>query len=175
MRPKEHDTLSMVVNEQVEESKAEELEAGDSSPDPAPEGASEETSRSYAPNWLPLAYSIEFLIALMAIITVWSEIGGQDPLDLMPWYTKLACVVAGAWCTVRFTAGMVEEKKVWNHRTVAWFAAIVLLAIAMAGITYYYHLQQNELNQPDTDDTTTAAMNTSFPTVLADVHDRITL
>ena len=28
----------------------------------------------------------------------------------MPWYIKLGCVVGLAWCCVRFTAGIVEQK-----------------------------------------------------------------
>jgi hypothetical protein len=164
----------MGVNEQLEESKAEELPAGESSPESVPEGTGEETSPTNPPNWLPLAYSVEFLIALMAIITVWSEIGGEGHLELMPWYTKLACVLAGAWCSVRFTAGLVEEKKSWNHRTTGWFMALVLLGIVMAGITYYYHLHE-EFDQPDTDDTSTAALRPRVPWLLGDAsNDRIT-
>ena len=41
------------------------------------------------PNLLRLAYVSEFLLALLAILSLWSEVGGQGPLDLMPWYTKL--------------------------------------------------------------------------------------
>lgn len=148
----------MGVSEQLDESKAEELGAEDARPESAPEGAGEETPRSSSPAWLPLAYSIEFLVALIAVITVWSEIGGQGHLDLMPWYTKLACVLVSSWCCVRLTAAMVEGKKAWNQRTAAWFAALVLVGIVMAGITYYYHLHE-ESDQPDSDDTTTAVMN----------------
>ena len=38
---------------------------------------------------LRLAYTTQFLLALLAIFVVWSEIGGQSHLDLMPWYLKL--------------------------------------------------------------------------------------
>jgi hypothetical protein len=41
-----------------------------------------------------LAYVAEFLLALIAIWTLWSQVGGQGHLDLMPWYDKLGLSVA---------------------------------------------------------------------------------
>ncbi len=135
----------------------------------------DEQPRAASPNWLLLAYAIEFLLALMAIITVWSEIGGQGHLDLMPWYAKLACVLAAAWCSVRFTAGIVEEKKLWTSRTVVWFAGILIMAVVMGAITYYYHLHEEEI-PADSDDTTTAVMNAAPAAGWADLNnDRITI
>lgn len=108
------------------------------------------------PSWIRLAYALEFLVALIAILNVWSEIGGQGHLDLMPWHIKLACLVGMAWSTVRFTAGMVEQRQVWTRRTVAWFAVILLIGIVMGGITYYYHL--HEAVDDDEGDTAAAAI-----------------
>lgn len=104
--------------------------------------------------WLRLAYAIEFLIALIAIISMWSEIGGENHLDLMPWYVKLGCILGLDWCCVRFTASIVEQQTVWTRRTVRWFLGILLFSIAMGGITYYYHLHEDS---DDGDDDTTAA------------------
>ena len=109
---------------------------------------------SLNPSWLRLAYALEFLIALIAIISLWSEVGGEGHLDLMPWYTKLGCIVGLAWCCVRFTASIVEQQKFWTRRTVGWFAGIFFFCIAMGAITYYYHLHEQ---QDDGDDDTTAA------------------
>ncbi len=122
------------------------------------------------PSWLRLAYAVEFLVALIAILSLWSEIGGQGHLDLMPWHIKLVCILGLAWCCVRFTAGMVEQNKVWTRRTIAWFVGILLVGIAMGGITYYYHLHE----EPDDDDEDTTAaslhlLKTSSPGVL--LHD----
>src|SRR5260370_39528172 len=61
---------------------------------------------SPSPSWLHLAYSMEFLIALIAIFTVWSQVGGQGPLDLRPWHSKLLLTRALAWRCVRFTADL---------------------------------------------------------------------
>lgn len=109
------------------------------------------------PSWLRLAYAIEFFIALIAIISLWSEIGGEGHLDLMPWFVKLGCILGLAWCCVRFTAGIVEQQRFWTPRSVRWFVGILLFCFVMGGITYYYHLHE-ELDDGD-DDTTAAAAN----------------
>jgi hypothetical protein len=112
------------------------------------------------PAWLRLAYAVEFLVALIAILSVWSEVGGQGHLDLMPWHIKLTCVFGLAWCCVRFTAGLVEQENIWTRRTIAWFAGILLFGIAMGGITYYYHLHE----EPQDDDEDATAASARIPT-----------
>jgi hypothetical protein len=142
----EHDTLGKEMNpsevgEALQEMAA---ESPADAPTPAPMNQS----------WLRLAYALEFFIGLIAIISLWSEIGGESHLDLMPWYVKLGCILGLDWCCVRFTAGIVQQEAVWTRRTIGWFFGIVLFCIAMAGITYYYHLHE----QPgDADEDTTAA------------------
>jgi hypothetical protein len=153
----------MVVNEGLEEAKQEEKL-------PESETGTEETSaltqKKKAPaaslSWLRLAYSFEFLVALMVVFTLWSEIGGQGHLDLMPWYTKLLCGLAMAWCSIRFTAGLVEEQKAWNSRSARWFIGLVAIAIVMGTITYYYHLHE-ATDQPDNDDTTATSVTVAAP------------
>ena len=93
-------------------------------------------------NWLRMALTIEFLLALMTVYTLWSEIGGQGHLDLLPWYTKLVCGAGLSWAVVRFTAGIVESGPVWNGRSRRWFVIILLFIAAMGGIVYYYHLHE---------------------------------
>jgi hypothetical protein len=153
----------MVVNEGIEVAKpAEPL------PEPATTTVGEMPALSQrvpvvpGPSWLRLAYCFEFLIALLAIFTLWSEVGGQGHLDLMPWYTKLACGVAMAWCCIRFTAGVVEEPRAWNFRSARWFTGLVAIAIVMAFITYYYHLHE-ATDQPDTDDNTATSLKVAGP------------
>jgi hypothetical protein len=150
------------VNERLELAKSEEplpdLTAELLSVEPP---APEAVSPPVGPSWLRLAYSVEFLVALIAILSVWSEIGGQGHLDLMPWHIKLACVFGLAWCCVRFTAGMVEQNKVWTRRTIAWLAGILLFGIAMGGITYYYHLHEEPAD--DDGDATAAAIRIVTP------------
>jgi hypothetical protein len=131
----------------------------------APEERSAPTLKvpaAHGPFWLRLAYSFEFLIALLVIFMLWSEIGGQGHLDLMPWYIKLSSGLAMAWCCVRFTAGMVEEPKAWNFRSARWLSGIIAIAIVMGGITYYYHLHEAQDDQ-DTDDNRATSVKVADP------------
>lgn len=100
---------------------------------------------------LRLAYAFEFWIALIAIFTVWSQVGGQAHLDLVAWYIKLACAVALAWSAVKMTGAMVENQRAWNRATAKWFAAVLILSGLIIGITYWYHLHE-VLDEPDTDE-----------------------
>ncbi len=104
---------------------------------------------------LRVVYAIEFLMALVAVLEVWREVGGQSHLDLMPWFFKffLACGLAGA--IVKLTAVSLAEG---GRRTWLWGAIVALFLIAAGLITYYYHL-----NEPlDSDEETT-----SFTAILA--------
>lgn len=139
----------------------------ESSSDSAEQPVLHETPRETVPPdkksiaWLRLAYAFEFLLALLVSLTLWSEVGGQGHLDMMPWYTKLVCLMASAWCSVRLTAGLVEERKIWNRRTLRWLSGLILVATAMAAITYYYHLHE-DTDEQDSDETATA-MNIKPP------------
>ena len=142
------------MQERLEEPRTEEV-----LPELPPDAVSEETAATSAwigPAWLRMAYAIEFLIALIAVFTVWSQVGGQGHMDLLPWYIKLACSVSLAWCSVRFTAALVEHEKAWNQHTMVWFTGIIIVVVAMGGITYYYHLHEVP-DEPDTDDTTSTS------------------
>jgi hypothetical protein len=145
----------MEVNEGLDEPRIEEAppEAGLEQP---PEASL--PARPSGVNWPRMAYAFEFLIALLAIFTLWSQVGGQGHLDLMPWYTKLACVSGLAWCCVRFTAAIVEQEKIWNRRSIIWFTGIILLVAIMGGITYYYHLHE-EPDEGDSDDTAATSVS----------------
>jgi hypothetical protein len=153
----------MVVNEGLEVAKPDETLPQAA---PAPAEAARVPSRTTLPvprpSWLRLAYCFEFLIAMLTVFTLWSEIGGQGHLDLMPWYTKLACGLGMAWCTIRFTAGLVEEPRPWNSRSARWFSGLIAIAIVMGVITYYYHLHE-AVDQPDSDDTTATSVKVAGP------------
>ena len=100
------------------------------------------------PRLLRLVYALEFLIALVAIFTVWPEIGGQDALDLMHWAWKLGFGLALAGALVAYTAAVVSEESIWNLRAARWLAAIVVLTAAIGVVTYYYALQETT-TEPD--------------------------
>ena len=151
------------VSERLEEPKVEvsqpELSVlAEASPPPVSLGPSPASlsQASLNQSWLRLAYAVEFFIALIAIISLWSEIGGEGHLDLMPWYVKLGCILGLAWCCVRFTASLVEQQAVWTGRTIRWFVGILLFCLIMGGITYYYHLHEESDNGDE--DTTAAAV-----------------
>ena len=58
---------------------------------------------------LRLAYATQFLIALIAVFVLWSQVGGQRHLDLMPWYFKLGLGGGAALAVVKATAAAVAE------------------------------------------------------------------
>jgi len=90
---------------------------------------------------LRFAYACEFLLALVAIFTAWSEIGGQTALDLMHWGWKLGFSLALSAAAVGYTAAIVAEEKIANARAARWIAAILLLLVGMGVVTYYYALE----------------------------------
>ncbi len=114
------------------------------------------------PAWLRLAYIVEFLIAMLTVLTLWGEVGGEGHLDLLPWYFKLVGVVGSAWCCVRFTAGMVEHPAAWNRRSIGWLTGILLFAIMMGGLTYYYHLHEEPDDDSDDSTSTVSIVPTRF-------------
>ena len=66
---------------------------------------------------LRLAYSTQFLIALIAVFVLWSQVGGQSHLDLLPWTVKLGLGLAAAYGMVRATAASVSGDRAWNGQT----------------------------------------------------------
>jgi drug/metabolite transporter (DMT)-like permease len=90
---------------------------------------------------LRLVYAVEFLVALVAIFTAWSEIGGQAVLDLMRWEWKLGLSLALATTIVGFSAAMAAEDKLWTLRSARWLAALLVCMGGMAAVTYFYSLQ----------------------------------
>ncbi|HVN06276.1 MAG TPA: hypothetical protein VMT86_17765 [Bryobacteraceae bacterium] len=91
---------------------------------------------------LRLFYAIEFLIALIATFTAWSQVGGQGHLDLMAWYWKLGLGVAISYATVKATAAAVGGQRTWNSRTLRWISIIVALGLICGAVTYYYHITE---------------------------------
>jgi hypothetical protein len=98
---------------------------------------------------LRLAYTTQFLIALFTIFEVWSQVGGQSHLDLMPWYLKLGLAGGAAFAIVQATVSAVSNEKPWNVRTVRW-VVILLILLTLCGLSsYYFHVYGEE---PDNDE-----------------------
>jgi hypothetical protein len=95
---------------------------------------------------------LEFLIAVQALFTCWSEVGGQYHLDLMFWPWKLGLTMAAATLIVAITACVARAegslpRKVWVY------AALLLATFAMAGlVTYYYHVNEPTDEEEDIPD-----------------------
>lgn len=88
---------------------------------------------------LRLLYAIEFLLALIAAYTAWSQIGGQGSLDAMPWYWKAGLGTGLSFAAVKATAAAVAGPRAWNSRTLRWLSIILALSLACGAVTYYYH------------------------------------
>lgn len=103
---------------------------------------------------LRLAYSTQFLIALMAIFVLWSQVGGQSHVDLLPWSVKLILGLAGAYGVVRATAASVAGERAWNSQTFRWLAVTIAVLAACGYAAYYAHMNLEETDdsadQPDT-------------------------
>jgi hypothetical protein len=106
------------------------------------------------PNWLRLAYAAELLLAIPAVFTLWSQVGGQGHLDLMPWYWKLLLGGGLSVACVFATAAAAHQHELVNRRLYAWVAVMILICAGMAAVTYYYHLHET---YEDTDEETPSA------------------
>ena len=93
---------------------------------------------------LRLAYSTQFLIALIAVFVLWSQVGGQSHLDLLPWTVKLGLGLAAAYGVVRATAASVSGDRAWNGQTVRWLGLTVAVLAACGYASYYAHLNLEE-------------------------------
>lgn len=110
--------------------------------------------------FLRLIYTAEFLLALVAVFTLWSQVGGQTHLDLMPWYLKLFFGPAMAYAVVRATAAAAGAERTWNAGTLRWTGMLLTLAVAAGLITYYFHLYEpndEEDSRPATQTSVTKA------------------
>jgi len=102
-----------------------------------------------------LLYVCEYLLALIAIFTAWSKIGGQAALDVMPWGWKFGLGAALAMAIVAYSAAIASEDSLWTLRSARWLTAICILLLAIGVVTYYYMLQEETV---DTDDSDTASL-----------------
>jgi hypothetical protein len=92
--------------------------------------------------YLRIAYTIQFVVTLIAVFEVWGQVGGQGHLDLMPWYSKLLLAAALSLAAVKATAAAVRRDKTWNAHTSWWVAAALALIATMGVLTYYEHLHE---------------------------------
>ena len=84
-----------------------------------------------------LAYITLFLIALFTVFTLWSQVGGQSHLDLVPWSVKLVLGIGAAFAIVRAAAAAVAGERGWNTQSVKWLG-LVLATLVLCGMASYY-------------------------------------
>jgi hypothetical protein len=109
---------------------------------------------------LRLAYTTLFLIALLAVFELWSQVGGQTHLDLMPWYIKLVLGVSAAFCVVKAAESAMTGEKAWNRRTLRWTGILVVLLVCCGLASYWVHLYGEE--DDDQDDQTQQSVSRIF-------------
>ena len=114
---------------------------------------------------LRLAYTTQFLIALIAVFVLWSEVGGQSHLDLLPWHTKLVLGTGAAFCAVKATAAAVGSERPWNSKTLKWFGLAVLLMIACGLASYYAHVYLEDDGTDQEQDTTALSIVVQRPEI----------
>jgi hypothetical protein len=90
--------------------------------------------------YLRLAYATLYLIALIAVFVLWSQVGGQSHLDLMAWYLKLGLGGGAAFAVVKAAAAAVSQEHAWNGRTLRWLGILLVLLIGCGLASYYCHL-----------------------------------
>jgi hypothetical protein len=115
---------------------------------------------------LRLAYSTLFLIALMAVFVLWSQVGGQSHLDLVPWPIKLTLAVAAAYGVVRATAASVSGDRAWNGHMVRWLGLTLAVLAACGYASYYAHMNLEESDDADQSQDTTVSRMAARPTTL---------
>ena len=106
---------------------------------------------------LRLAYATQFLIALIAVYVLWSQVGGQAHLDLLPWTVKLALGMAAAYSIVRATAASVGGDRAWTPQTLRWLACALAVLGACGFATYYAHLNLEDTDEADPQQDTTVS------------------
>jgi hypothetical protein len=104
---------------------------------------------------LRLAYATQFLIAVIAVFMLWSQVGGQSHLDLMPWYLKLGLGVGAAFAVVKATLAAVAGPTGWNGGSVKWVGILVALLLGCGLASFYYHVY-GESDEEQQDETVTS-------------------
>ncbi len=107
---------------------------------------------------LRLAYSTLFLIAVIAVFVLWSQVGGQSHLDLLPWTVKLALGLSAAYGVVRTTAASVSGDRAWNGQTLRWLGLTLAVLAACGYATYYAHMNLEETDEDEQQDTAISSM-----------------
>ena len=100
---------------------------------------------------LRLAYIGLFLIAVIAVFTLWGQVGGQSHLDLVPWSVKLVLGCSAAIGITRAAIAAVQGEHGWNGQTVKW-TGLTLAALFLCGMASLYAHNNLEDTGDETDE-----------------------
>lgn len=106
---------------------------------------------------LRIAYAMEFLLALIAFFECWSQMGGQGPLDLMPWWIKMLFASSFASVVVKLTAVAARNEPYPRIALIRWALALATVLLIIGLTTYYFHL-----NEPTDNDNGDEPMTSSL-------------
>ncbi len=120
---------------------------------------------------LRLAYATQFLIALIAVFIVWGQVGGQDHLDLMPWFVKLGLSAGAAFAIVKATAAAVGNERTWNGLTLRWLGILVAILIACGLVTLWVHKNFEDEDQQQASSTASIGQVHGSPPRTGPVYD----
>ncbi len=92
---------------------------------------------------------VEFLIAVQAVFTFWSQVGGQYHLDLMFWPWKFGLSIAAASLIVAVTANLVKNEGAITRLTLTLCSFLIVVIVVAGMVTYFYHLGEPPPQQDD--------------------------
>ena len=119
---------------------------------------------------LRLAYTAEFLLALVAVFVLWSEVGGQSHLDLMPWYLKLVLGGGAAFSTVKATSAAVSHDRGWNGQTLRWAGILLALLVGCGLASYFSHVYGEQDEDQEDESLTSSLVMTPHDTLVGDAR-----
>jgi hypothetical protein len=95
---------------------------------------------------------LEFLVAIDAVYTLWSEVGGQVHLDLMFWPWKLVLGVGAAALITLITGQLARNDGRLTRRALMFCSLLIALVLTAGVVTYYYHLNEPTEQDDDSDE-----------------------
>ena len=110
-----------------------------------------------------LAYTTQFLIALIAMLILWSQVGGPDHFDLTPWHLKLVLSAGAAFAVMKATAAAVSHERAWNSGTLKWCGLLLAILIACGLVTLWVHRTQEDNGGGEEETSRTAIHTLSGP------------
>ena len=91
----------------------------------------------------------EFLLALIAVFTLWSQVGGQYHLDLMFWPWKLGIGLSASALIVSLTSALYRSGGEFSRGVILRCSLLLAVALAAGAVTYYYHLNEPQDEEDD--------------------------